>query len=164
MRYYSKDELVADMVSEHAALLDLLEPLDPSQCETAGVWGDGWSICDLLAHLAEWHRMFLRWFAEGQRGETPALPAPGYKWSETPRLNRAIQEKHRGRAFSSVRDEFESTHDEVLGLVRGLSEEELLEPGRWRWTGKNPLVTYVGANTASHYRFAQRVIKRWRRG
>jgi hypothetical protein len=78
--------------------------------------------------------------------------------------HRAIWAQHRGRAFSSVLGEYESTHRQVLGLVRELSEADLFEPGRFRWTGKNALVTYVGANTASHYRFAQKVIKRWQRG
>lgn len=164
MRYRSKDELVEDIIAEHGALLDLLRPLDEHQCGAAGVWGDGWSVCDLLAHLAEWHRMLLTWFAEGERGENPAMPSPGYTWRETPRLNRAIWEKHRGRSLRSVRGDFESTYREVLQWVHDLPEEDLLQAGRWHWAGKNPLVTYVGANTASHYRFAQKVIKRWRRG
>jgi hypothetical protein len=48
-------------------------------------------------------------------------------------------------------------------LARGLPERELLEPGRFAWTGKNPLTTYLGANTASHYRTATKILKRWLR-
>jgi hypothetical protein len=54
-------------------------------------------------------------------------------------------------------------HAEVSLLLEGLSEAEILEPGRSAWTGKNPLVTYAGANTSSHYRFATKVIRRWLR-
>ena len=37
---------------------------------------------------------------------------------------------------------------------------ELLED---MWTGRNALVTYLGANTASHCRFAQMAIRRLER-
>lgn len=163
MRYSTKDELVTDIVAEHDALSRVLDLIPGASGEEEGVWGDGWSIADLLSHLAEWHSMLLRWWREGLEGRKPAMPAPGFKWSETPRLNRTIQEKHRGRSFADSRTRFEASHAEVLGLVRGLSSTDIFEPGRFGWTGKNPLVTYVGANTASHYRFARKVIKRWQR-
>lgn len=163
MKYGSKEELLADVRKERQALFDLLGSVPASRHEEPGVWGDGWTVCDLLAHLAEWHRLFLGWFRDGERGEAPQLPAPGYKWSETPRLNRAIQAKHRGRSFSDVAADFEASYDEVLRLLEALSEAELFEPGHFAWTGDNPLVTYAGANTASHYRFARKVLKRWLR-
>lgn len=98
----------------------------------------------------EWHRMLLRWFQEGATGGQPALPAPGYKWNETPRLNRDIREKHREREFAVVDAEFEATYQEILELLTRLPEAAIFEAGHYQWTGKNALVTYVGANTASH--------------
>lgn len=91
------------------------------------------------------------------------MPAPGYRWNETPRLNRAIWRKHKGRPTGELWEELQSSHAEVLGLAQSLSPEQLLSPGQFAWTGRNALVTYLGANTASHYRFAIRVLKRWRR-
>jgi hypothetical protein len=49
----------------------------------------------------------------------------------------------------------------ILQIVESLSTKQLLEPGQFEWTGKHPLTTYIGPNTASHYRFALKVIKRW---
>jgi hypothetical protein len=54
-------------------------------------------------------------------------------------------------------------HAEVRPLLDSLPEAEILEPGRFTRTGKNPLVTYAGADTSSHYRFATKVIRRWLR-
>ena len=163
MRYASRSDFLAQVRDEHRSLLSLLEGIPPSRRSEPGVWGDGWTVCDLLAHLAEWHSLFLGWFREGERGLPPQLPAPGYKWNETPRLNREIWARNRGRSFSDVFGEFESTFGEILALLEGLSEEELMEPGHFPWTGANSLLTYAGANTASHYRFAQKVLKRWLR-
>ena len=163
MRYHTKADLLRDVRVEYDALRDLLQSIPTSRYTEAGVWGDGWSIGDLVAHLAEWHLMLLRWHREGQRGETPEMPAPGYKWNETPRLNRDIRAKHRQRPFAEVDAELSASHEQIIRLLEGLSEADLLETGRFPWTGKNALVTYVGANTASHYRFAQKVLRRWLR-
>lgn len=163
MKYATKRELLEDMQDEFRALIDLLERIPEDRFADPGVWGDDWSINDLLAHLAEWHRLFLGWYRAGSAGETPSLPAPGYKWNETPKLNREIWRRHRGRPTAELRRELDATHAEVLQLATRLSPDELLGPGRFPWTGENALVTYLGANTASHYRFAMKVLNRWPR-
>ena len=163
MRYLSKSALEADIAAEHDRLAALLDDIPREQYDELGVWGDGWSLTDLVAHLAEWQTMFLSWYDAGRAGVAVAMPAPGYKWSETPRLNRAIWEKHRGRLPATVRTEFERGHARIQRLVAASTAEELFAPGYFQWTGRNALATYLGANTASHYRFARKVIERWRR-
>lgn len=163
MKYATRQELLDDIEREHEALVARLEAIPRSLISEPGVWGDDWNVLDLVAHLSEWHEMFLRWHAEGLQGNQPDMPAPGFKWNETPKLNRAIREKHRDRSWDSVRAGFSDTHDRVMRVVRGLSEAELLEPGHFDWTGRNAIVTYIGANTASHYRFASKALKRWLR-
>ena len=163
MRYSSKTTLQADIEAEHDRLVALLDEIPPAQHDTSGVWGDGWSLTDLVAHLAEWQAMFLGWYETGRTGAVVVLPASGYKWSETPRLNQAIWRKHRGRPAREVRTEFEQGYRRICRLVSGATAEELFAPGHFAWTGRNALVTYLGANTASHYRFGRKVIERWRR-
>ena len=163
MRYSSKQALLSDIVEQHGALSSLIDSVPADRRSEAAVWGDGWSIRDLVAHLSAWHEMFLRWYGEGAQGARPELPAPGYGWNQTPELNRAIWKKHKDRVWEDVWADFERGYEEILGIAEGLTEEELLEPGAYAWTGKNPLRTYLGANTASHYRFGIKVIKRWMR-
>lgn len=163
MKYTSKADLVDDIAGEFAALTARLEAVGRERWKEPGVWGDDWTVHDLVAHLSAWHHLLLGWHTTGLRGETPDLPAPGYNWSETPRLNRDIQAEHADRPIREVRAELDATHGQVLALARALSEPQLLEPGHFPWTGKNGLVTYLGANTASHYRFALKVLKRWER-
>lgn len=163
MRYTSKDQLLASIRGEHEKLLASLADLSPEQRTMTGVWGDEWTVKDLVAHLAEWQRMFLRWYRVGAEGREPEMPAAGYKWNETPRLNRDIQARHRDRPWDEVRMDFDRGHREIVALVESLSEEQLLEPGHFAWTGGNALTTYLGANTASHYRFGIKVLKRWKR-
>jgi hypothetical protein len=74
MRFASKAQLVEHIEREQDRFLDLLASVPPSRRREAGAWGDGWTIQDLVAHLTEWHLMFLRWYREGRRGGHPAPP------------------------------------------------------------------------------------------
>jgi hypothetical protein len=163
MKFKSKRELVERIEREHAAFVELANSIPARRRREPGVWGEGWNVADLHAHLAEWHRMLLRWIADDRAGRTPKLPAPGFKWNQTPALNREIQRRFARRSAARLAAEFESTYAEALALVQGLSEAELLEPGRFAWTGKLPLASYVAPNTCSHYAAARKILTRWLR-
>lgn len=164
MKYASKQQLIRDIEEQFSALRRCLERIPRTRYSEPGVWGEDWSINDLVAHLIAWHTLFLGWHRDGLEGRAPEMPAPGYKWNETPRLNREIQSRHRDRPSDELWEELQASHAEVLELARRSSSDELLTPGVFEWTGKNALVTYLGANTASHYRFACKVLNRWLRG
>jgi hypothetical protein len=161
MRYASKKALLADIEKEHAILIAYLEQIPKSRLMEQAVWGKGWTVHDLIAHLAEWQTMFLTWYADGEKELKPQMPAPGYKWNETPKLNEAIWEKHKSRTPAKVRADFDKGYERILALAQSLTESQLLKPGAFAWTGKNALVTYLSANSASHYRFANKVLKKW---
>jgi len=161
MKYTSKQALLDDIRTEHEVLCARLREIPRGRWREVGVWGDDWTLFDLVAHLAEWQNMFLGWYEDGLRGATPQMPAPGYKWSETPRLNRMIREKHRARSQQRVQADFDSGYSRIVRIVEALSPEQLFASGHFDWTGKGSLATYIGPNTASHYRFAIKVIKRW---
>ena len=164
MKYQSKPELIRDIHAQHDLLCARLEAIPKSCWREPGVWGNGWTITDLVAHLAEWQFMFLSWYEAGLKGETPEMPAPGYKWNETPKLNLVIWARHRFRPVEAIRAEFDAEFNQIIEIVEALSPEQLLTPGHFRWTGKNSLATYLTPNTASHYRFALKVIERWLKG
>jgi hypothetical protein len=163
MKYSSKQDLLTQIETEHARFVDLIDALPTRSRTETGVWGEDWTAKDLVAHLTEWEQMFLRWHRAGLAGKQPQMPAPGYKWSETPRLNHEIWRRHKDASWKRTRAAFDASYQEILALAKSLREEELLEPGRFAWTKKNPLTTYLGANTASHYRTAVKIIKRWQR-
>ena len=164
MKYRSKQEFLESIEKEHRTFLELADSIPEERYDEIGVWGDGWTIKDLFAHLTEWQRMFRRWFEAGLAGETPEMPAPGYKWNETPRLNHDIWKRCRHEPWEEVRRDFATSHQELLALATRLSEEELLTPGYFPWTRKYPLTTYLGPSTASHYRSSTKILKRWLRG
>jgi uncharacterized protein (TIGR03083 family) len=155
----TKDELLVAIDRERGELETLLATLTPAQMSEPGIVGD-WSVKDVLAHLIEWEQMCLGWYAAGLRGEIPPLPAPGFKWSQTPQLNQQIYEKHRDRPLDEVLDQFQASHREILGIIQELSNEDLFTPGRYAWTKKNTLGTYMVSATSSHYLWARKEIRK----
>jgi hypothetical protein len=155
----SKDDLLAAIDKERGALEAFLETLTPKQMIEPGVVGE-WSVKDVLAHLVEWEQMCLGWYRAGLRGETPALPAPGFKWNQTPQLNQQIYEKHRDRSLDEVLEQFHASHREILEVIQGLSNEDLFTAGRYVWTKKNTMGTYFVSATSSHYLWARKEIRK----
>ncbi len=155
----TKQDLLIAIEQERGKLESLLDGFTPEQMTEPGIVGD-WSTKDTLAHLIEWEQMCQGWFAVGKRGETPALPAPGFKWNQTPELNRQIYEKHRDRALDDVLEEFDASHREILAVIQNLSNEQQFDVGQFAWTKKNTLGTYIISATSSHYLWAGKEIRK----
>lgn len=155
----SKTDLLQAIEKERSALEALLESLTSEQMIAPGLMGE-WAAKDIIAHLIEWEQMVLGWHAAGLRGETPELPAPGFKWNQTPALNQYIYEKHRDRPLDDVLAQFQTSHAEILGVIRGLSNDELFTASRFAWTQKNTLGTYFVSATSSHYLWARKEIRK----
>src|SRR3990172_9872396 len=134
-RRLRKREMLIEIQLERNALDDTLALLTPRQMTKAGVTRGGWSVKDVLAHLVEWQHMNLDWYAAGQRGEKPAMPAPGYTLRDLPRLNQMIYRKHHRRALRSVLEDYHDYHARVLTLIETLSDSDLVTLGRFSWTG-----------------------------
>jgi hypothetical protein len=159
-----KTELLSEVARERRALDDLLAGLSPHQMTTEGVTRGGWSVKDILAHLVEWQRMNLDWYAAGLRGEKPPIPAPGYTLRDLPRFNAMIYRKHHRRSLRAVVADYRSHHDQVVGLIRRLPDSDLVTLGRFSWTGPSwTLSDYLRASTAAHYLWARTRIRRWQR-
>jgi hypothetical protein len=157
-----KSELLKAIYLERTALDDTLAILSTRQMTQPGVTRGGWSVKDILAHLAEWQQMNLKWYEAGLCGEKPQLPAPGMSWREIPRLNETIYRKHHHRSLQAVLHDYRSNHDHIVALIKTLSDSDLVTLGRYSWTGPSwALSDYFRANTAAHYTWARTRIRRW---
>lgn len=155
----NKTDLLTAIDKEWNALEASLESLSPEQMVApGGEWE--WSVKDILTHLIEWQQMVLTWYRAGLKGEKLEIPAPRYKWSQTPQLNQAIFEKHRNRQLDEVIIHFGASSGEILDVIQGLSNDELFTPGRYAWTQKNTLGTYFVSATSSHYLWARNEIRK----
>lgn len=159
MKYKSKVEFVANTKLEWKRLWELIDGV-PENLLVIRI-GDEHprSITDHLAHLYSWHRLLLQWIGTGTNGK-PDLPCQGYRWNQTRALNQKLHEQCEDQSYRSIRRKLKLSHGRVMKFVDQLSETKLLHPDHFLWTGKLPIVSYIGPNTAGHYRWAQKKVKR----
>ncbi len=158
-RPLNKTQLLESIQKEYAALEKFLAPLTSEQMAFAPAPG-AWAVKDILAHLVEWQQMFFRWYEAGLRGETPTVPAPGYKWSQLPALNQAIYEQYRGLSPEQAIGMFRQSHQKTIEFIETLPESDLTTPGLYKWMNQNTLMAYLNANTAAHYVWALKDAKK----
>lgn len=158
-RPLNKAQLLAAIQKEYIALEKFLAPLTPEQLAFSAAPG-AWAVKDVLTHLYEWQQMFFNWYKGGQRGENPAIPAPGYKWSQLPALNQAIYEKHRALSAEEVLALFQRSHQKTVQFIENLPETELSTPGLYNWMNQNTLMSYLNSITAAHYIWALKDCKK----
>lgn len=154
----TREELVDQVRSSSARLLEELDRGGPTAGELPCV--DDWTVKDLLAVRAWWTEHVADWIEAGRRGESPVLPATGYSWRETPRLNADIVEAAREESLSAVRARLEAGQARVLSLVDALDDEELLAVGSFAWAGRWPVSRWISINTTRQYTTARTYVRR----
>lgn len=162
-RPLNKTQLLESIQKEYTALEKFLTPLTAEQMAFAPAPG-AWAVKDILAHLVEWQQMFFNWYESGSRGENPAVPAPGYKWSQLPALNQAIYKKYRSLAAEQALAMFRESHQKTLELIESLPDADLTIPGLYRWMNQNTLIAYLNSITAAHYVWALKDAKKTLKG
>lgn len=121
------------------------------------------NIRDLLAHVYEWQLMLEKWYEVGMTGEKPEIPAPGYTWKTTPELNRLIHEKYSQTPLATVLDDLEQSHKRQIDLITKHSTEELFTKKLYKWTNSTSLSAYFNSSTISHYTWATKFIKKYKK-
>lgn len=154
-----KAELLQEIGIERSRLDALLEQLTPRQMTQGGVTLAGWSVKDILAHLIAWQQMNLDWYATGLHGETPDIPKT---WTDIRTVNDRIYRKHHRRSLKAVLADYTAFHQKMLSLIEEVPDRDFAAIGHLTWTGPTwTLSDCIGWNTASHYRWACKHIRKW---
>jgi hypothetical protein len=158
MDYLTKETLLEAIRFERGRLEQKVADLSPKEMIWPGSMDD-WSVKDILAHLVDWEQRLIAWYRAGKRGEVPETPAPGKTWRDLPALNQEGFERHRDEPLEQVMNLFQRSYQQTLGLVEGMSEEEIYTAGLYEWTGEESLYDYIAANTFKHYNWARGQIR-----
>lgn len=157
----SRRELVAEIDKEHARLLGLIDRVPPGLWKSSRVNSAGWSLKDVLAHVADWAQRCEGWCSLGDSLDAVTPPAPGFKWTETRELNHAIYLKRRSHALARVLKDYNAAHQALRSRAITMPEPDLLSVGRFAWCGKTwSVAKHIRANTAAHDRWASKHFQR----
>jgi hypothetical protein len=134
----SKKQLLAEMQSEQAAWLALLDEIgeeNMTQPEVAG----GWSIKDIVAHLTGWRRRtVLRFRAalDPTIAMIPPWPAELGELDENDdvdEINAWIYQTNRDRPLADVLGEEREVFQQLVTAITALSNEQLNDQERFPW-------------------------------
>ena len=161
----NKEELLHLAEENFEKLLTLIDSLTPEQREAEYLFDNNRdkNVRDIVMHLHFWHLMMLEWYEKGIRGEKPDMPAKGYTWRTIPALNAEIWKKCQDYTLSEALKLLRTTHDRELGIIQGHSDEELFEKRRFKWTGTTSMGSYFISNTSSHYDWAMKLLRKYKK-
>src|SRR5437016_9249578 len=131
----SKKQLLAEMQSEQAAWLALLDEMgeeNMTQPEVAG----GWSIKDIVAHITGWRRRtVLRFRAalDPTVDVTPPWPAGLNGDVDVDEINDWIYKTNRDRPVADVLTDSREIFQQLVVAIDALSDEQLNDPQRFHW-------------------------------
>ena len=159
-RPQSKADLISLSNTNYNKLNDIIDSFSPE--ELNGEFPSQYmnrNVRDILAHLHHWHLMMLEWYEIGMSGVKPEMPAKGYTWKTVPDLNREIWKMYRNTSLEVIQIKLKESFDELQKVIEKHSDIELFEKKRYNWTGSTSLGAYLISATSSHYDWALKILK-----
>ncbi len=126
-------------------------------------WKRDKNIRDVLIHLHEWHNLLLNWVDSNQAGIEKQFLIDGYNWRTYGAMNVAFWEKHQGTSFEYSLKLLEDSHLKVMTLAETFSNDDLFSKGVYTWVGGSTLGSYFVSATSSHYDWAIKKIRKYKK-
>lgn len=151
----NRDELLG-AIKRDRDIFDGLVGRVPEGRMTERALDSGWSVKDVLAHIAAWEQLCLKWIKENKREE---LTAGTDNDGQVDALNARLYAANRDRSLKEVREESRHSYEQMVAAVEWLSDADIaVEPG---WAPGRELWQIIDANSADHYREHIEQLSRW---
>ncbi len=146
----SREELLKTLDVEFAGLLGAIEGLGDEQMTC--VWFGDWSVRDILAHIAGWHREMVGAFQRIARGERPV--PEGVDYSDTDAWNARFAAAQRNASPAAMVAELKASKEAFAAAARQVPEDRF-EEGRAAYR-------ILHTTGIDHYREHYPPIREWR--
>ncbi len=154
----SKAELI-DRMRTGRAEWDALIGQIPEKPMMQPVLNDGWSVKDLIAHVAAYENWTATQLRAANEGRVPTdmelygveeLPPDPEGW-DLDRQNAAIYDRYRDMPLPDVQSFSERAYHDLMLTVEGTSEEDLAKPGTPTWVMDTSLLAIIPGQSYAHY-------------
>jgi uncharacterized protein (TIGR03083 family) len=121
---------------------------------------DGWTVKEILAHIAAWDREIARGLDELLAGRRPAFVS--YREDE---FNAQTAQASRGTSLADVLTEVQDAHEQLISRVERVADDQWQQPSPYQWSDQTPMTvaslfgyTYKGQ---THYAGHTAEIEEW---
>lgn len=169
----SKEELLNAAKEQYAILFELINTL--SLEEQIGVfcfdvenkkeahWKRDKNIRDVLIHLFEWHQLLLNWIDSNKNGIAKPFLKEGYNWKTYGDMNVEFWQAHQDTSYNSALEMLSDSHSKVMKQIESFTDTELFTKNVFKWVGGSTLGSYCVSATSSHYVWAIKKIKEYKK-
>jgi len=145
-----KEDLLNQAARDYKAFHETLRGLNEEQMTE--VWLGTWSVKDIVAHMAGWHREMAPALERLARGEKP-IPE-GVSYDDVDGWNARFTAAAKDASVADVLLECDKSHEQFM-LAADRVPAERWQPGKTTWK-------IVDGNSAHHYREHAEQVQAWR--
>ncbi|MBF0193523.1 MAG: ClbS/DfsB family four-helix bundle protein [Magnetococcales bacterium] len=161
----TKQELLDLSQENFDKLKDIINSFSPDEQRKEYIFDNNRdkNIRDIIVHLHEWHLMMMEWYKIGMTGVKPAMPAKGYTWKTIKDLNLEIWKKYQKTGYEEAHNLLDESFQKVQVLITKHTDKELFEKKKYIWTGSTSMGSYFVSATSSHYDWAMKHLKKYKK-
>lgn len=122
-------------------------------------WSRDKNLRDVLIHLYEWQNLLLNWISNNTKGIMKSfIPLP-YNFKTYGQMNLEFWSKHQNTTLDEAKRLLDNSHNAVMKILEGFSNEELFNRNVYKWVGGSTMGSYFISVTSSHYDWALKKLK-----
>ena len=144
----TRDEILKTLNEQHTELLAALDGI-PEETLTRIPYVDWWTIKDLIGHITMWQQVALQFIGEYKLNGVPQQL--GIKdEDDLNRYNKRGVATRRDWSLQAVRDEYATTHRDLVAAVESLSDADLVKPLPSPWGEGATMERLIAVNSYQH--------------
>ena len=145
----SKSEMVTAIETKHARLKGALDRFSDAQ-KTEPLLDNGWSIKDLMVHIAAWERVGFD-IVQAALDGNPLKDYISKVFENIDNFNAQTYEKNKGKLLREVETEFQVTHQVFFDLIATLEEAFIASNLPFEGTEEITIESIISSNTYQHF-------------
>ena len=154
-----KQELIDKLEQSREEFLDTIEALSEEEMEQPGVM-EGWSVKDILAHIALWESELVKLLFQARQGRKPTTIH--FTGETVDERNAKWHNQSKDRPLERVLEDFHGVRNQTIRRVEAFPDRDLDDPQRYPWLQGEPLWKWIAADSYEHEAEHAPQIREWR--
>jgi Uncharacterized conserved protein len=166
MEYINKQQLLNEINKTAQLFIDEFSSIPESQKDVL-VDGVDRTPSQMLAYQLGWLNLVKSWDDQELAGNSPVLPAPGYKWNRLGDLYQEFYKTYQGFSLQELILSFKQQINIWNDWIESLSEATLFIKDERNWTKPFPeawtVAKFIHINSVAPFKSFRTKIRKWKR-